>query len=90
MPNLKVNAKISAPQNIEIPLVRADLLHVSSTFRVCFEVALSLTSTLLGYVLALSVVLPIHWVFLATTALAASAFLILSVRRQREAVLPDT
>jgi predicted MFS family arabinose efflux permease len=86
MANLKVNAKITAPQSIDIALVRADVMHVSATFRVSFEIGLSLTSTLAGYVLSLQSVLPIHWVFLAVSALATVAFLILSVRKQREAI----
>jgi hypothetical protein len=84
MANLKVNAKITAPENIDIPLVRADVMHVSATFRVCFEVALSLTSTLVGYILSLSSALPIHWVFLVVSGVATFAFFMLSVRKQRE------
>lgn len=87
MANLKVNAKITAPESIDIQLVRADVMHVSSTFRVCFEVGLSITSTLAGYVLSLQVALPIHWVFLTVTLLATGVFLFLSVRKQHETVL---
>lgn len=89
MANLKVNAKITAPENIDIPLARADVMHVSSTFRVCFEVGLSLTSTLAGYVLSLpeAETLRIHWIFLVVSAVATLAFLFLSVRKQHEAIL---
>jgi len=87
MANLKVNAKISAPESIDIQLVRADVMHVSSTFRVCFEVGLSLSSTLAGYVLSLQVALPIHWIFLAVSVLATGAFLVLSVRKHQEAAV---
>ena len=86
MANLRVNARITAPESIEIPLVRADVLHVSDTFRVSFEIALSVTSSLAGYVLSLQTTLPIHWVFLAVTTLATVAFLYLSVRKRREAI----
>ncbi len=89
MANLKVNAKITAPESIDIQLVRADVMHVSSTFRVCFEVGLSITSTLAGYVLSLQEALPIHWVFLAVTVLATGAFLVLSVRKQNEAAVQN-
>lgn len=85
MANLKVNAKVTAPESIDTQLVRADVMHVRSTFRVCFEVGLSLTSTLAGYVLALRDALPIHWVFLAVSVLATGAFLFLSVRKQQQA-----
>ena len=86
MANLKVNAKITAPESIEIPLVRADVLHVSDTFRASFEIFLSVTSTLAGYVLSLQATLLIHWVFLVVTTLATVAFLVLSVRKRREAI----
>lgn len=87
MANLKVNAKIIAPENIDIHLVRADVMHVGATFRVCFEVALSLTSTLIGYILSLQSPLPVHWVFLSVCAIATVAFLVLSHRKQREATV---
>jgi hypothetical protein len=86
MANLKVNAKITAPKSIDIALVRADVMHVSTTFRVSFEVFLSLTSTLAGYLLSLQTPLPIHWIFLGVSALAAITFLVLSLRKQRESV----
>ena len=86
MANLKVNAKITAPESIEIPLVRADVLHFSDTFRVSFEIGLTVTSTLAGYVLSLQATLPIHWVFLVVAALATVSFLRLSVRKRREAI----
>ena len=86
MANLRVNAKITAPESIDIALVRADVMHVSDTFRVSFEIALSVTSTLAGYVLSLQATLPIHWVFLVVSTLATVAFLVLSVRKRREAI----
>jgi len=89
MANLKVNTKIIAPESIDIHLVRADVMHVSTTFRVCFEVALSLTSTLMGYILSLQIVIPIHWVFLTVSVIATLAFLILSHRKQREATVQN-
>lgn len=87
MTNLKVNTRITAPENIDIPLVRADVMHVSATFRVCFETALAFTSALLGHVLSLQVVLPIHWIFLAVSGVSTLAFLVLSHRKQREATV---
>jgi hypothetical protein len=88
---LKVNARITAPESIDIELVRADVMHVSSTFRVCFEVALSLTSTLTGYVLSIvKDALLIHWIFLAVSVIATGVFLFLSVRKQREAAVQSS
>lgn len=85
MANLKVNAVFTAPENIEIPLVRADVMRISAIFRVYFEVALSITSTLLGYVLSLPTPAPIHWVFLSVCAIATISFLYLSYRQSKDA-----
>ena len=87
MANLKVNANFIVPENFDIHLVRADVMHVSATFRVCFEVALSLTSTLMGYILSLQSPLPVHWVFFGVSAIATVAFLVLSHRKQCEATV---
>jgi len=86
MANLNVNATVSAPENIEIKLVRADEMHIKSIFRTCFECALSLTSTLLGYVLALQNAEQIHWIFLGVSFLATIVFLFLSVRKYHDDV----
>lgn len=85
MANLKVNAIFTAPENIEIPLVRADVMRISAIFRVCFEVALSITSTLLGYVLSLMDPTRIHWVFLTVSLIATGAFLYLSYSQGKSA-----
>lgn len=85
MANLKVNTKVTAPETIDIPLVRADIMHVSQTFRTFFELFLSFTSTLLGYVIALPVISGFHWLVLTACALATIAFLVLSMRKQGEA-----
>lgn len=76
MANLKVDTKIIAPPNLDIHLVRADELAYRNKFRIFFEVSLSLSSTLLGYILSLSSVEKIHWIFLSVSLLATSAFLI--------------
>ena len=87
MANLKVNARITAPENIDIPLVRADVMRVSATFRTFFEVFLSLTSALIGHMLSLQETIPLHWVSLTVVALATLVFLILSLRKQSEATV---
>lgn len=80
MAKLVVRTSVSAPTEINIPLIRADHAHTSHVFRTCFEVSLSIFSTLLGYVLGLSSTIRIHWVFLGVFALATLAFLALSYR----------
>lgn len=80
MAKLDVKATFTAPNEIRIPLVRGDHHEVSGVFRVCFEVALSVFSTLLGYTLSLTSLEKIHWLFLGVSFAAMAAFLILSHR----------
>jgi hypothetical protein len=85
MARINVKATVTAPQEINIPLVRADHSATANIFRVFFEVFLSLFSTLLGYTLGLSTPTRIHWTFLAVTGLSAAAFAILSFTFSRKA-----
>jgi hypothetical protein len=82
---INVKATVTAPQEINIPLVRADHSATSNIFRVFFEVFLSLFSTLLGYILGLANPSRIHWVFLAVTGVSAAAFAISSFIFARKA-----
>lgn len=63
MPNLNVNTTIKAPENIEIELVRLDALSTSSTYRVFFEIFLSVSSALLGVNLSVQSATMLHWFF---------------------------
>lgn len=83
MAKLDIKTTVSAPTTIDIPLVRADHAHTSHTFRTCFEISLSIFSTLLGYILGLSTTLRIHWIFLVLMGVATIAFLILSVQASK-------
>lgn len=85
MANLKVNTRVTAPATVEVALVRADVMHVSHTFRAFFEVFLSLTSTLIGYLLSLQTPVPFHWVALVICCCLTAAFFVLSVRKRQEA-----
>jgi hypothetical protein len=78
MARLDVKATVTAPSEINIPLVRGDHHEVSGVFRVCFEVALSVFSTLFGYVLSLSTPEKFHWLALTVAFLAMGSFLYLS------------
>ena len=84
MARIDVKTNVSAPSEINIPLIRADHASTSNVFRVFFEVFLSLFSTMLGYVLGLANRQLIHWVFLAVCGLSALAFLLLNVFYGRE------
>lgn len=79
MARINVKATVSAPAEINIPLIRADHAFTSNIFRVSFEVFLSLTSTLGGYILSLQNVAPFYWVVLALSGVVTSAFLAVSI-----------
>lgn len=78
MTRLNIKAIVTAPEQINIPLVRADHQETSGIFRVCFEVSLSLFSTLLGYIIQLPNPILIHYAGLSITGLSGLAFLYLS------------
>lgn len=78
MARINVNANVTAPAEITIPLVRADHHETSNIFRVCFEVFLSLFSGLLGVVLSIKNPEAIHYVSLAICGLASIVFLIIT------------
>ncbi|MDF1764060.1 MAG: hypothetical protein P1U57_11675 [Oleibacter sp.] len=75
MANFKVNTTISAPSEIDIPLVRADHHETSNIFRLFFEVFLSVFSALLGYTLSIPSPQAIHYIALSITGIAALAFI---------------
>lgn len=75
---ISVKTNVTAPTEIVIPLVRADHAAVSSVFRTCFEVCLSVWSCLLGYVLGLPTPTMFHFASLVMTGVGVLAFLILS------------
>lgn len=79
MPKIDTRLSISAPAEINVPLVRADHLSTSNIFRAVFEVFLSLSSAIVGVVLSIEKVTNLHWAFLSVTGVAALVFLCLSV-----------
>jgi predicted MFS family arabinose efflux permease len=85
MARLDVKATVSAPEEINIPLVRADYADEANTYRVCFEVALTLGSALLGVNLSIEHPDTLHWVAFVVLALAAGAFLFLARKKARKA-----
>jgi hypothetical protein len=85
MAQLDVEATVSAPEKINVPLVRGDYQDQSNTFRICFEVALSLGSALLGVNLSIEHPDTLHWVAFWVLVLAAGAFLVLALRKARQA-----
>jgi hypothetical protein len=82
---IKVPTTVTGPDQITVPLVRGDYMGVSNVFRLLFEVALAFTATLFGVVLSIPNPTPLHFAFLGVMALAALAFVILTVVYHRKA-----
>ena len=76
MATINVKATVSAPSEINIPLIRADDLRTSNVYRVFFEVFLAGFSTTFGVVLTMTQPTIVHWVLLGVFAIPAVAFLI--------------
>ena len=77
MANVTVNTKVTAPTEIDIPLVRADHHNTGNIFRLFFEIFMALFSVLLGHTLSIETLQPIHYISLAVTGVAALAFILL-------------
>lgn len=78
----RINTKLSiqAPEEINVPLVRADHLETSNVFRLCFEIFLAITASLVGVVLSTDNVEKLLWAFLTVTTIASIGFLVLSYK----------
>lgn len=85
MANITVDTDVVAPKKIRVRLVREDHLATSNTFRICFELALALSSALGGAALSLEEVPDMHKVFLLTSVLASSFFLYMSHKEYKRA-----
>ncbi len=86
MANLKIDANVTAPKVVTVPLVRGDYVGMSSTFRVCFEVALAIASAVLGSLLNAPSPVPMsQWLLLVLSSIAAAAFIVLERRWKRNA-----
>jgi hypothetical protein len=88
--DLHVDANVTAPKVVHIPLVRADLLSISGTFRLFFDVFLAAAMMLLGASLSACNPVPlVQWVFFWVCICAAAIFMTISVvwnRRARDDV----
>jgi purine-cytosine permease-like protein len=84
MAKIDVKTIVTAPSEINIPLIRADHAGTSNVFRICFEISLSIFSTLLGYMLGLKDPQPIHWAFIAVAFGATISFLLLGRHFSKE------
>lgn len=84
----RINTKLTleAPEEISVPLVRADHLEMSNTFRLFFEVFLALTSSLVGVIISTPKVETIHWVFLSVSAVSSVIFLYKSYSAKKSTI----
>lgn len=80
MTTINVDAVVTAPTKLTIPLIRADHHETCNIFRTFFEIFLALFSGLLGHTLSLKVPEKIHYVSLAICGVSALIFMIISIR----------
>ena len=80
MAKLDVKTTITAPEEIQIPLVRADQLHTSNVYRIVFEVCLAVSAALLGVILSIKTITALHWAFFGFSGSLAIVFLFLSIK----------
>ena len=85
MAQITVKTSVTAPSEITIPLVRADHAATSNVFRICFEIFLSLFSSLLGFILGMQNPTNFHWVALIACGFATASFLGLNMYFRSEA-----
>jgi hypothetical protein len=84
---VNVKAKVTAPEEINIVLVREDHSGTSNAFRVFFEISLSLFSGLFGVTLSIPQPQVIHWVSLIILGLFGISFLVMSFRYKKKAAV---
>ncbi len=84
MAKFDIQTSVIVPKNIEVPLVRGDLLHTSNIFRVCFEISLSFTSTIIGVVVSTQSATNFHYFTLGSASLATLTFLGLTIFYHRK------
>ena len=75
MATINVKATVSAPSEINIPLVRADYHATSNVFRVFFEVFLACSSATFGAIQTMPQPATIYWVVLGVFTVSGAAFL---------------
>lgn len=75
----KINTKLSlnVPQEITVPLVRADHLATANVYRAFFEIFLALASAMTGTVSSVEKTTPLQWLVLVSCAVFAGVFLVL-------------
>lgn len=76
---LEVEAIITVPPKVTVALIRADHASTVNIFRICFEVFLSLFSSVLGFVIGLKEPSKFHWLCVVGLGVFTVAFLITTI-----------
>jgi hypothetical protein len=84
MARINVNAKFSAPGEINIPLVRADIAATCNIFRTFFEIFLALFSSVLGYCLSIPKWEKLHWFIIIVLGGACLTFLFIAIKTNHD------
>lgn len=79
MAEINIKTTVTAPDEISVQLIRADYLGISNTFRICFELCLAVTSSILGVVLSAQTVTTTQKLFLTFAAIGTIGFLIMAI-----------
>ncbi|MBU2529050.1 hypothetical protein KKF70_06680 [bacterium] len=79
MAKINIKTTVTAPDEINVQLVRADYLEISNIFRLCFEICLALTATLIGVVLSVLKITMLHKLFLGFVSVGTLFFLGLTI-----------
>jgi hypothetical protein len=85
--DLHIDTNITAPKAVHVPLVRADTLGMSTTFRVCFEVSMAIASAAFGSTINAPPPIPrSHWTLLVVSIGATVAFFFIELHWKRKAL----
>jgi len=89
MAKIDVRTQVEGPDEIKINLVREDYLDTSHTYRIFFEICLTIGAAILGDIIARisddKKVLLLNWFFLATMFIGCIAFLFLAAKNYKKA-----
>ena len=79
MAQINIKTTVTAPEELTIPLVRADHHDTSNIFRISFEVTMAFFFCLLGSALSLEERTIIHYLSLVASAIAAIFFMTVTI-----------
>jgi len=85
MAKFNVNTTITAPETLNVNLVREDYYKVSNIFRTFFEFSLALTSALIGSIISVDTISNLHWISLGVTVISSIIFLLLAGKYRKDA-----